>query len=600
MHLGWHHLENAALHALNSVLVLLVLLSMTGRIWRSALVAALFAVHPLHVESVAWLAERKDVLSAFFFLLTLFFYGWYAKGPSLGRYMLVFVSMVLGLLSKPMLVTTPFVLLLLDVWPLDRWRPCARESWMRLIAEKIPLLALSLFDVVATLSAQRSIVMTVEKLSFVRRCGNAAWGYVSYLWKTAVPDGLCAYHPLPVPGTWWPLWQTVGSGMLLLVITVLVLRQVRRRSYLPVGWFWYLGMLIPVIGLVQVGIQSWADRYSYLPLLGIFIALVWLAGDLIAARPAWRRIAFVLAGVVTLGLASVAWWQAGFWRNPVTLWGRVTSVHGDHAFPQVNFAKYLLDQGQLEEAEEHARRGVALFTGYAPGHSVLGEILSTRGKAGEAVTEFREVVSQTPADASARFNLAQSLVAAGDQKAAIHEFREALLLDPGSLRIHQRLCEMIMKEGDRDQLLVECREMIRRHSRDAGARYAAANFLAAAGFGGEAREEFSRALRMDPANPHLLNDYAWLLATSVDGSVRDGRRAVELALEAEKLTAGKDAGVLDTLAAAYAEAGDFGKATATARHALELAQGQGNKELERSVHSELELYALGKPVREGK
>jgi tetratricopeptide (TPR) repeat protein len=595
---GGHHLENAALHAVNAVLVFLVLLSMTGRVWRCAMVAALFAVHPLHVESVAWISERKDVLCTLFFLLTLLAYTRYAREPSAGRYLLVFASLALGLLSKPMLVTTPFVLLLLDVWPLKRGRPWGRESWLRLIAEKIPLLVLSLIDILATFSAQRVYMHQYDAIAAGMRVGNALVSYVTYLSKTFFPAGLCVFHPIPRLDAWWPLWQTAGSGMILLAITIVVLCQVRRRPYLPVCWFWYLGMLVPVIGFVQVGGQSWADRYTYLPLLGIFVALVWLAGDWVQEHPRLRRVALTLAALLIPVLAAMSWIQTRHWRDDFSLWERVLAIHEDAMLPHTNYSKALMDAGRLDEAEREIRRAISLDPSSRNPRVNLGSLLSRRGHPDEAVAVYLEIVRMHPDDATAHYVLAGGLSEMHRYDEAVEQYREALRLDPALLPARRDLRKALFSAGRGEESIAESMEVLRRDPSDGETEYDLANLLVSSGRGGEALPHFGKAMRLDPRNPKIRNDCAWLLATSPDASVRDGRRALELALEANQLTGGKDAGVLDTLAAAYAENGDFSQALRFAGEALRLAAG--DTRLEASLREEEAGYRRGEPYREKK
>src|SRR6266542_5637271 len=273
---GGHHLTNIVLHTIAVVLLFLVLQQMTGAIWRSAFVAAVFAIHPLRVESVAWIAERKDVLSGVFFMLTLLAYAYYARLPGVGRYLVVVSLFGCGLMSKPMLVTSPFVLLLLDYWPLDRVKG---QLWKRL-AEKIPLLALSAVSSITTFLVQKGAVGRTEELPILERINNAIVSYVLYIWQLLWPVNLAVFYPHPENRL--PLWEIVSCLLLLICITVVAIALRKQRSYLITGWFWYLGMLVPVIGLVQVGWQGHADRYTYLPQIGLYIALTWGVADLTA------------------------------------------------------------------------------------------------------------------------------------------------------------------------------------------------------------------------------------------------------------------------------------------------------------------------------
>src|SRR5208337_1542954 len=351
-----HHLTSLFIHLVNTLLLFWVWVRLTKRLWPSALVAALFAVHPLHVESVAWAAERKDVLSAFFWLTTMWAYLRYVERPGMGRYLLLPLSFALGLMAKPMLVTEPFVLLLLDYWPLGRWpqRPVVNSgrkkgkptpgsgphpaAW-RLAWEKAPLFVLAAISCLITIIMQKGAgaVASMDKLPLGARLSNALVAYVSYLVKMLWPRNLAVFYPHPLSG--FPGWQIAGAGLLLAGVTALVLRGARRYPYLPVGWFWYLGTLAPVIGIVQVGAQAMADRYTYLPLIGVFIILAFGAADLGAGR---RPRQLALAASFSLALLAClifSWRQAGYWRNSQTIFTQDLAVTGNNSIAYSNLGR---------------------------------------------------------------------------------------------------------------------------------------------------------------------------------------------------------------------------------------------------------------------
>ncbi len=322
LHPAGHHLTSVLFHLLNVVLVFWLLLRVTGATWRSGLVAALFALHPINVESVAWIAERKNLLCMFFFLLTLGAYGWYARKPGVSRYLLVAGLFVLGLAAKPMVVTLPFVLLLLDFWPLQRvlvWTPAPQAlplpqtPFWRLVLEKLPLLLLSAASSLVTLAVQRHAM--ADDIPVLVRIANALTAYVAYLGKTFWPTHLAIFYPYNDHGIPW--WQVLLSLLFLSGVSIAVLR-VRSRPYLGVGWFWFLGTLVPVIGLIQVGEQEMADRYAYLPLLGIFVMLAWGGAELVR-RQRWLRVGAIFAGLVIAVLTSLTWRQIGVWASPYDL-----------------------------------------------------------------------------------------------------------------------------------------------------------------------------------------------------------------------------------------------------------------------------------------
>src|SRR5262245_61167751 len=319
---GGHHLTNIILHTISVLLLLLVLKQMTGALWQSAFVAALFAIHPLHVESVAWIAERKDVLSAVFLMLTLAAYARYVRAPSARRYLLVALLFGFGLMSKSMLVTLPFVLLLLDYWPLDRFGAHKSEVRRRLptlIKEKIPFLALSTFSCMATLFAQRQGPSAIDQLPFLWRLENAFVTYVTYVWQMLWPARLAVFYPHPNDRL--PLLQVTGAVALLVGTSLVVISLRRTLPYLVTGWFWYLGMLVPVIGVVQVGEQAHADRYTYLPQVGLYIMIAWTVGDLLVESTRRRRaLVGVIAAMAVVSLSARAFGQTSYWKNSETLW----------------------------------------------------------------------------------------------------------------------------------------------------------------------------------------------------------------------------------------------------------------------------------------
>ncbi|MGD1049029.1 MAG: tetratricopeptide repeat protein, partial [Candidatus Krumholzibacteriaceae bacterium] len=382
-----HHLTNLLFHMANAILLFLVLTRMTGYVWRSAFVAALFALHPLHVESVAWVTERKDVLSTFFWMLTMFAYVYYTEKPSIKRYVLVPVLMCFGLMAKPMLVTLPFVLLMLDYWPLGRLWPQrtvtgkGTTTARQLILEKLPLLALSVVSCVITYEAQRSggAVAGTSLFPLSARVTNAMVTYISYLAKMVWPAGLSAFYLRPSdPRT---AWQITGAGLLLVSISALAIRAGINRRYLLTGWLWYVVTLVPVIGLVQLGVQSKADRFTYIPLIGIFFIIAWGLPELFTkrasaggarARPAQHKTVAakpkfgplgplaIPAGVVLVILAACTWHQVGFWRNSGTLFEHAVAVNPANYAAHNNLGTYLLGEGRTDEALAHFKEAVRI------------------------------------------------------------------------------------------------------------------------------------------------------------------------------------------------------------------------------------------------
>ena len=588
---GGHHVTSVLFHMANTVLVFLWLKRLTGYVGRSAMVAALFGLHPLHVESVAWVAERKDVLSTFFFLLTLMAYTRYARksevrgqsslpsGESTPSsiihhpssiihsrrrcssfnlqpstfsrpvthhssrfYWLALFCFALGLMCKPMLVTLPCLLLLLDYWPLQRIdlatrhsplapRPSPLATVFQLLLENIPFFIVSAASCYVTMLAQHAgnAVMPVRFLPVVARVQNTFVAYAGYLEKMVWPDGLSAYYPLAYP---------IDAGDVVTAVSVLVLVSGaviyfrRPRPYLAMGWCWYLGTLVPVIGLVQVGSQAMADRYSYIPLLGLFIALVWLVADF---KPDWPRRRPALA-ILSVSVLAVCWLltatQVRCWENSESLARHALAVTYNNALMQGLLGSALFEQGQAEPAAEH----------------------------------FAEAARIWPDNVTAQCDLALALKAQGRLDEAIDGLQTALKYKPRAPEIHDLL----------------------------GALYSQRGNLASA------IAEYETVLQLQPDNVVVLNNLAWLLATTADAGLRDGPAAVGLAEKACRLTNYQRPLFLGTLAAAYAESGRFDEAVSIAQKALALATDLKNESLIRKNRELLELYQHQKPYHEGK
>jgi tetratricopeptide (TPR) repeat protein len=571
---GGHHLTNVILHTISVLLLFLVLKQMTGAFWQSAFVAGVFAIHPLHVESVAWIAERKDVLSAVFFMLTLAAYARYARAPSAPRYLLVALFFAFGLMSKPMLVTLPFVLLLLDYWPLGRLGGQKSEVGSRLrklITEKIPLFALSALSCIATLFAQGP--SAIDQLPFLWRLNNTFVSYVTYIWQMLWPARLAVFYPHPNDSL--PLVEVTVGIAFLVGVSLLVIYLRRTKPYLVTGWFWYLGMLIPVIGLVQVGEQAHADRYTYLPQIGLYIMIAWTVGDLLSqstlrVRGALIGVAAALA-IVSLGVRAFG--QASYWKSSETLWNHTLTVTGENDVAHNNLGFLFLRRGELEKAisefqaalnirstnsETHYSLGAALI------QNNLGNALARKHVWDEAIDHLQEAVRLRPDYADAYFNLGSVLFQQGRIDQAITQWQKALAIRPTDAEAHRSLASALRKEGKLK----------------------------------EAIAEYEQALNVVPEDSVALNNLAWILATSSDASMRDGARAVTLAAKAVQASGGRDPNFLRTLAAARAEAGQFAEAVATAEAAKALASTQDKPELTSRLEEEITLYRARIALRE--
>ena len=409
---GGHHLVNVLLHGLAAVSLFLALQSLTGAVWRSAFVAAVFALHPLRVESVAWVAERKDVLSGLFFGLTLYAHSSYARQPSRGRYALVAVCLALGLMSKPMLVTVPIVLLLLDYWPLRRLNDVSAAR--KLLIEKIPLFAMSLVCAVIALRAQGQALESSEALPLSWRIANAFSATIAYLCQTFWPSDLAVFYPHPEGN--FLLIQAIAAAGLLLLATIVVVIWRKRFPYLLLGWLWFLIMLLPVIGLVQVGLQAHADRYTYLPQIGILVALSWGIHELSLG---WRQRRLVLAAAAAIIISALAWAasvQAGYWRGTEALWQRTLAVTKNNDVAHTNLAALFLEEQRTREALPHAQAAVALRPDSAEAHSNLGLAHFQLGDHERAASEWRRSLQLKPAGLNARTNLAWILATSPNER----------------------------------------------------------------------------------------------------------------------------------------------------------------------------------------
>ena len=569
-----HHLVNVLLHATATLLLFSLLNRMTGATWPSAFVAVLFAIHPLRAESVAWIAERKDVLSGVFFMLTLGAYVEYARDKRPGRYLMVILFFALALMCKPMVVTLPALLLLLDFWPLDRFgikTPAVRSGNIvtralalvraPLLLEKIPLLILALGSAIATLIAQRDTVAYAQSLALTGRITNAVYGCVAYIGHTIWPKNLAVFYPDNSDQT--SSIVVILCAFLLFGITLLAIGTRKQRPYLMVGWLWYLISLLPVIGLVQVGLQGRADRYTYLPHVGLFIAVAWLIADVpvLKLRFAQR----VLAGVTVATVSLLGWLgyiQTATWRDTETLWQHAVSANDRNDVAHNNLAAILMSHGQIDEAIHHyqaaLRVGASVETHMrlspAIVHNSLGNALALNGDIAGAIGHYRIAAELRPELSDARTNLATMLRRQGELGAAIAEYQKVVAAPPFDSRSQQRLAAML---GEANRIP-------------------------------EAVVHYRRALELSPDSLEALNALAWILATSPDPGVRNPAEALRLAEHANHLTGGDDPMVLRILAAGYASAGRFSEASSAAQRGLFLAGS--NDALVRAIELEVERY----------
>jgi tetratricopeptide (TPR) repeat protein len=780
------HLTNVLLHAANVCLLFAFLQATTGALWSSAIAAALFAVHPLHVESVAWVAERKDVLSTFFWLLTMLAYARYARQPGPGRFALVMASYGLGLMAKPMLVTLACVLLLLDYWPLGRtgvvqspksdighWTldiGLLQHSLPRLLVEKIPLFAMAAASCAITLWAQSSggTVSSLNQLPLSLRAQVALVGYAGYLAKMVWPWALAPLYPLPTETL--PIWQLAGAAGLLVGVTTATLVLRRRCPYLAVGWFWYLGTLVPVIGLVQVGLQASADRYTYVPLIGIFIAIAWGGADLVARLALPRLLLACAVGLALAACAALTWVQLGYWRDSMSLWThslevtpnnyvaynnlgyvlaladdeesnaealeyfqktlrlnrnfadgnnnlghalaregklqeaiefytRALEINPEYAQAHNNLGLALARVGRDEEAASHFKQAFAIMPSYSMAHNNLGKLLAQQGKIPAARAELEKALELNPENADAHTNLGVLFQGEGKLREALEQYQTAVRVEPKNADAHNNLGMMLAGQGKRDLALAHFKLAVKNNPKLASARYNLGVALAEQGQRQEAKEQYEKGLRLEPSDVQIRNNLAWELlqegqweaakkhlleavrlepkfalahdnlgivlaiqgnaeqalrsfeeavrlepriarfhadlahalsnkgdtkgskehyqealrldpnwpptfarrarelASRPNGEDRNSALALWLALAACEATGYEGAQFLDTLAMAYAEAGRFQEAQATARRALD--KSSQNPSLDTAgIQNRLRLYEASKPYRE--
>jgi protein O-mannosyl-transferase len=433
---GGHHVTNVVFHIANTVLLFLLLRRMTGDLPRSAFVAAMFGVHPLHVESVVWITERKDVLSTLLWLLTMWAYVDYARRRRSSRYLLMVGFFILGLMAKGMLVTLPFVLLLMDVWPLHRlqltgWR-LSREQVsliLALVREKLPLFALAIISSIVTYVATTTTgaVASVSQIPLNLRAANAVISYVRYIAQMFWPARLALFYPYPLS---LPAWQIASCAAFLIGVTVMVVWQVRQRPYLLVGWLWYLGTLVPVIGLIQAGDQARADRFTYVPLIGVFMMIAWGIPDVRKLKRSSQIVAVTAALILTVACAFVARIQVGYWENKISIWEHALAVADESYIAHTNLGIARYEQGKVDEAIMHYRAALRLRPDFAEAHNDLGVALNDKGQIDEAINEFLDGLRAKPAQAASHYNVAVLLARKGDTATAVQHLETALQLNP--------------------------------------------------------------------------------------------------------------------------------------------------------------------------
>ena len=556
---GGHHFVNLLFHVANTVLLFVLLLRLTGRSWPAAFIAALFAWHPLHVESVAWVAERKDVLSTFFALLALLKYTAYARTQSKRDFWLAVLLLALGLLSKPMLVTLPCVMLLLDFWPLQRFQSNALQ---KLALEKWPFFFLSAASCIVTYLAQRTeAVASLTKAPLDLRLENVLVAYAEYIFKTVWPVNLAVFYPLPKH---YPPAQWLLAALLLATITGVAWYVRRTKPYLLTGWLWFLGTLVPVIGLVQVGDQAFADRYTYFPLIGIFLAVIFLIADA-AKGPRIVEKAQAAVGAVSLAACLVlTTHQLQFWRNSETLFTRDLAVTGGNALAHLNLGSALESEGKLPEAMTQYQNCLTYDPNRYEAWSDIAKIQYELNRPDAALTNCLRAEQLNPGRPTVHNSLGLIYAKLGRLSDATNEFSTAIHLDPAYATPYFQMGEAMLQQGN-----------------DAPA----INY-------------FHQALQLDPGNVPWLIRLARILASDAAPQIRNATEALALGNHANSLAHGPDPVILDTLAMAYAEGGEFDTALQMETQAIQLTAAAGQKDDAAAMQEHARQYQKHQPWRE--
>lgn len=611
---GPMHVANVLIHAANAGLLLYLLWRTTGRLWPAAIAAAIFAWHPLRVESVAWISELKDVLSAFFWLLTTLVYVRYAERPTAMRYVVILVCYLLGLASKPMLVMLPATLLLLDYWPLRRTRWLGRDDGVgavhvdatavpratlgRLILEKVPLFAMAMVVALYAIRVQADNYALAPDLAIWLRLQNAIVAITGYLGKLVWPTNLAAFYPHPglVVNGGIGIGITILAAVVLLALTVAALLFARRKPYLLIGWLWLLGTLLPVSGVVrQAGLQAMADRYSYIPLIFITVAAVWLVADWLAGRPRARPLVAAVTAGVLVALLVKSTIQIGYWRDDTALFTHALKVTKNNylAHASLGYAHYT--EGRIEDAMAQYRLALKVRPNDPLSNANMGKALQYLGRLKEAEAYYRRAIRFSPPDSDLHNNVANILAGQAKFDEAIRHHELATRIGGEFAHTHYNFGVTLFQLGRLTEAQAALERALQRKPDNPDARYTYGLVMAGLGYEVAATGQLREANRLRSDWFEALRSLAWLLATSPDPTVRDGKQAVLVAERANQITGYENPIALDTLAVAYAEAGRFDSAVATATRAEQLARARGENELADRFAARLELYRAGNP-----
>lgn len=610
LHAGIYHLVNVGFHILASLTLFLTLHAMTQRPGRSAVTALLFALHPMHVESVAWVSELKDVLSVFIGFTAIAVYVRYARHGGTMRYLGVLGLFALSLMAKPMLVSLPLLLWCLDYWPLNRLFPSARglttEKFgskpvplSRVILEKLPMFVMSAAICLVTSRVQNTEF--APSLTLGLRLQTAVLAYATYLHKAILPVKLGVLYPHPLLlGMPMPTWKVAVAGTVLLAISIVAVQQRHRRRYFLVGWLWFLISLLPVIGLVQVGYQWMADRYSYLPLVGIFIAVIWAGAEVFQRLKLSRSVRTAIAGLICMIYACLAWRQVGYWQDTLTIFTRTMQVTERNFVAASGIGGYYNRHEQPALAAPFLEKAVAWFPDHPTAHSSLGVSYQQLGRLNEAIEQGIIAIRVAPDDAGAHNNLGNALAAAGRKVEAISQYRKAIQLDPRLPGPHHNLPMLLAEQGNDDEAIAHWRQAIQLDPNYVNALNSLALALQRRGDSEGAIEYFRRALVTGKTTPEAKGRLAWLLATRPSASLDDIALALNLAREVDDAHGRTDPLDADTLAAAMSRSSEWDAAVAMADRAVQQARDQHNQKLSEKIEQRREMYRSHQPfVRPG-
>jgi tetratricopeptide (TPR) repeat protein len=585
-----HHATSLLLHAINSIFLFVLLKRMTRMMWPAAVTAALFALHPMHVESVAWIAERKDVLSTFFWMLSVWAYLRYVEGSRL-FYAGSLAFFAMALMCKPMVVTLPCLLLLLDYWPLERFRHSAPGVWV----EKIPYFVLAALTGVVTIVAQRrgGTVLSLAHLPLAARLENLPMSYARYVAKLFWPRHLAVLYPYVLT---WPAWEVIGACIFLVAITVFVIGRAHSQPFLAVGWMWFLIGLAPVNGLLQTGVQSMADRYTYIPSIGLFIMVVWSLDG--CGEKLGRYAEAFLAIAVLAGCFFLTERQVGYWKDTRTLFAHALESTKDNYIACEVLGRHLALHGQRAAAIGYLDKAVAIAPWFAPAQNDLGRVLLDAGHVDDALPHLEQAVALMPRVPENHYNLGNALLAKRRVAEALEQFQIEVNLRPEDAVAQRNFGEVLLGNNLVDDAIPHLEKATAINPSDADARFNLGNAYFQKGRAADAAREYEISLRFRPDFAPACNNLAWILSSNPASAIRNGPKAVELASRADRLAGGNDPVVAGTLAVAFAESGKFPEAIATALRAQKLAEAKKDFALVKTLDQRLKLFQAGLPFRD--